>query len=101
MSPSVHIFVPPAKKENLSWGDAKTSPPCHKYGKKLNVFYINIITRQQFIISVSETTKNMLKQRFPVASLGMVTPGADPYGFTSLAKAINYSTLKAGGQWRA
>ena len=66
MSPPVKIAVPPAKKENFSGGDPKTSPPpSHKYLKKLNVFYINITTRQQFFISVSESTKNMLKQRFP------------------------------------
>ena len=28
-------------------------------------FFINIATRQQFFISVGESTKNMLKQRFP------------------------------------
>ena len=32
-----------------------------------------------------------------VASLGMVTPGADLNGVTRLAKAINYSTFKG---WR-
>ena len=110
MSTPVKIVVPPAKKENLSWGDAKTSPsPSDKYRKKLNAFYtcclwvrtaailssiscsyygflhkliknnlfsapitkqnslffINITTRQQFFVSVSESTKNMSKQRFP------------------------------------
>ena len=66
MSLSVKITVPPAKKENLSWGGCQNvPPPRHKYLKKLNVFYINISTRQQFFISVSESTKNMLKQRFP------------------------------------
>ena len=31
---------PPAKKENLSWGDAKTSlSPSDKYRMKVNVFY--------------------------------------------------------------
>ena len=36
----VKIVVPPPKKKNLSWADAKTSPPPHsdKYRKKLNVF---------------------------------------------------------------
>ena len=29
-----------------------------------------------------------------MASLGMVTPGAELYGVTRLAKAINYSTFK-------
>ena len=30
-----------------------------------SLFFINVTTRQQFFISVSESTKNMLKQRFP------------------------------------
>ena len=29
-----------------------------------SLFFINITTRQQFFISVGESTKNMLKQRF-------------------------------------
>ena len=30
-----------------------------------SLFFVNITTRQQFFIGVSESTKNMLKQRFP------------------------------------
>ena len=33
--------------------------------KENSLFFINITTHQQFFISVSESTKNMLKQRFP------------------------------------
>ena len=68
MSPPVEIVVPPAKKENLSWGGGgcqNVLPSRRRYRKKLNVFYINITTRQQFFISVGESTKTMLKQRFP------------------------------------
>ena len=67
MSPPVKIVVPnKERKFVLGWGDTKTTlSQSHKYRKKLNVFYINITTRQQFFISVSESAKNMLKQRFP------------------------------------
>ena len=68
MSTLVKIVVPPAKKKNLSWeGKAETSPPSprHKYRKKFIVFDINITTGQQFFLSVSGSTKKMLKQRFP------------------------------------
>ena len=64
MSPPVKIAVSPAKKKFVL-GRMPKRPPRHKHLKKLNVFYINITTRQQFFIRVSETTKNMLKQRFP------------------------------------
>ena len=67
MSPPVKKVVPSEERNFvLGWGDAKTTlSPRHKYRKKLDVFYINITTRQQFFISVSESAKNMLKQRFP------------------------------------
>ena len=42
----------PANKENLSWGDAKTSPTSDKYSKKLNVFYpCSLWVRTEAILS--------------------------------------------------
>ena len=56
---------PPSKKICSGGGMRKRPSPRLKYRKKLNVFYINITTRQQFFISVSESTENKLKRRFP------------------------------------
>ena len=63
MSPPVKIIVPPAKKKKLFRGGCQNVPPRHKYRKKLNVFYttLQVTTRQQFVKSVCESTKNMLK----------------------------------------
>ena len=65
MSPPVKIVVPTGKKKIVLGGDVKTSSPSSYIPKKLNAFCINITTRQQFFISVSDSTKNMLKLRLP------------------------------------
>ena len=78
----VHVF--PSKNSRTSskerkfvlGGMPKRPPPRHKYRKKLNVFYINITSRQQFFISVGESTKIMLKQRFPNFFPDHITNGA-------------------------